>query len=367
MALRSFFALSSSSMIVTSSSSASIVGNPIINNSDTPNGTVFAFTAGTGATVTLDDTGGSVDTLDDDDESNHVITDGAGLVSNGTEVEAESLIFVRALDTGGTPTGPVITIYVFSKDGVTSDVWGFGTSAPIVSGTSYVKTGGSNIGSTPYTNIITCFAEGTLIKTNHGHVAVQDITVGQQIWTKDNGPQKVLWVATTKVRAKGAFAPVVFAPGSIGNARELVVSQHHRIMLNLPIAEVLFGSAEVFVAAKHLAGLPGISIREQDSILYTHFMFDRHQVVESDGALTESFFLSPLSVNALERHQREELLALFPSLLSGQKKFGETAVMSLKASEVAVLRNYLPRKDGISNFGIVPSRSPAQNRGRLAG
>ncbi|WP_152612045.1 hypothetical protein [Ruegeria sp. ANG-S4] len=73
--------------------------------------------------------------FNDDDPENHVITDGGGTVANGTEVEAESLINVRALDDEGNPGGSEITIYVFSQDGNFSDIWGYGTSAPLVDGT----------------------------------------------------------------------------------------------------------------------------------------------------------------------------------------------------------------------------------------
>ncbi len=57
-------------------------------------------------------------------------------MANSTEVEAESQIAVRALDGSGNQTGPTITITVFSRGGVTSDVWGFGSTADLVSGVS---------------------------------------------------------------------------------------------------------------------------------------------------------------------------------------------------------------------------------------
>lgn len=341
MVLRSFFALDSSSMIVTSSSSAGIIGNPIINNSDTPNGTVFQYSSGTGTTVTLDDTGGSPDVFGDDDEFNHVITDGGGLVANGTPVESESFIDVRALDSGGLPTGPVIRLYVFSQNGITQDVWGFGSSAPLVDGTSYVKVSGSNAGSSTYTDYITCFADGSMIETSCGRILVEEIAVGQKLWTRDGGLQPVRWVGSTKVPGTGAFAPVVFAPHSIGNPTELVVSQQHRILLETPAAEVLFGSSDVLVAAKQLCGLPGVSIREQNEIRYTHFMFDQHQIVRANGVLTESFFLAQNSVRALDKGQRNEILSLFPELATNPSAFGQTATLTLKSHEVDVLKRHM--------------------------
>ena len=85
MVQRSFFAQDSESLIVASTSNSSIVDNPIINNSDTPDGTIFQYSAGTGATITLNDTSRR-NVFDDDRPSRHVITDGRGMVANGTQV-----------------------------------------------------------------------------------------------------------------------------------------------------------------------------------------------------------------------------------------------------------------------------------------
>lgn len=340
MVLRTFFAQDSESLIVTDSSNGAIIGNPIINNSDTPDGTIFEYSSGFGTTVTLDDTF-EVDIFNDDDTANHIITDGGGIVADGQGVESESIITVQALDDDGDPTGPTITIYVFSQGGVTSDVWGFATSAPLVDGTSYVKTGGSNAGSSFYTDYIPCFAEGTLIATETGDIAVQDITVGQNILTRDAGMQPVLWVGHTEVRGHGAFAPVVIAPGVIGNSTELILSQQHRVLVANSATEMLFGESEVLVAAKHLCGMPGVEIRPMDSVRYTHFMFDRHHLVRSNGALTESFFLANTSVGALNARQRAEILALFPKLDQPDRGFGPTAAATINARDASVLRGYI--------------------------
>ncbi|WP_174149355.1 Hint domain-containing protein [Leisingera sp. ANG59] len=341
MALRSFFAQDSSSLVVASSSNGSIIGKPIINNSDTPNGTVFTYSGGTGITVTLNDTGGGQNRFNDDQEDDHVITDGGGIVAVGTEVEAESHIRVRQLDSGGNPTGPEVIIYVFSQNGQTSNVWGFATSAPLESGQSYVKVGGSNTGTARYNDFVTCFGDGTLIETACGPVPVEELSLRQLVWTQDGGLQPIRWLSSAKVRGEGAFAPVVFAPGAIGNGRELVLSQQHRVHIALPVAEMLFGRAEVLVAAKHLCGLPGVAIREQEAVRYHHFVFDRHHIVKSNGILTESFFLSAGSVAALERGPRSELAALFPDLAGGAAGFGRTAAMTLNAKEARVVRSCL--------------------------
>ncbi|MCK8462466.1 Hint domain-containing protein [Aliiroseovarius sp. S1339] len=344
MAIRSFFAIDSASLVVTSSSNTSIVGNSVINNSDTPNGTIFSYSGGGGTTVELDDTSRR-SRFDDDREQDHVITDGGGIVANGTEVEAESLIELRALDGSGNPTGPTITITVFSQNGTTSDVWGFGSDTKLEPGTSYIKTGGNNIGTTRYSDFVACFGPGTPIATPCGEIPVEQLSRGQAVWSRDGGDHRVRWIATTEVPGTGSFAPVVFEPGAIGNTRELVVSQQHRIFFENAHSELLFGTPEILVPAKHLCGLPGVSIQERDRIRYTHFMCDQHIVVQSAGALSESFFLADHAVNALDQGPRQELLDLFPSLAKEMASFGPTVAPTLKAHEAAVFRSCLRQSD----------------------
>lgn len=346
MVLRSFFALGSNSLIATfvpaSADANDIeVGDSIINNSDTPNGTIFSYSGGFGTTVTLDDTSGSPNVFNDDQEAGHVITDGGGIVDDGTQVESESVITVRALDTNGNQIGPEIDIYVFSRNGVTQDVWGYGTSAPLEPGTSYVKIGGSNSGSSSYSDYITCFAAGTLIETAEGAVEVQTLERGQLVWTRDGGMQPVRWIGTTEVPGFDAYAPVVIKAGTLGNTSDLIVSQEHRVLIKSPATDMLFGSHEVFVAAKHLCGHSGISIRETSRMTYVHFMFDQHQIVRSNGLLTESFYYGHGAQNALTSPQRAEIRALFPSVDDATEAFRHTAVPTISGREASVLRAYL--------------------------
>lgn len=149
MALRSFFAIDSASLTVVFSTTQS-VGDPVANSSDSPDGSQYVFNEGFSTReITVDDAGGSVDTLEDDDEGNHIVTDGAGLVANGNGIESESLIQLQEL-IGGVPSGPVITIYVLSQNGVTGDVWGYASDTPLTPGAEYEKVGGDIAGSTDY-------------------------------------------------------------------------------------------------------------------------------------------------------------------------------------------------------------------------
>ncbi|WP_120501042.1 Hint domain-containing protein [Roseovarius sp. EL26] len=350
---RTIFAFDNEALIVASSSAANIVGNGVINNSDTPDGTIFTFTANSGTTITVEDDGQFADAIaadnnlffNDDELTDHRIIDGAGLIADGTEVEAESRIELQAVDAGGNPTGPLITVTVFSQNGVTQDVWGFSSDIPLVNGTQYIKVGGNNDGTTLYTDFITCFSKETLIKTKIGAQPIENILIGQKVWTLNNGFQSVRWIGHTRVAAKGSHAPVVFAPGSIGNEQELIVSQEHRMYLKSAHTELLFAHNDCLVAAKHLCGMPGVTLKEGGHIDYFHLMFDRHQIIMGNGILSESFFLSENSVNAIDKDQKIELLSLFPDLASGIQNQGATATIALKTYEAALLKAYAQNKN----------------------
>lgn len=199
MVAQTFFALPNDSLIVTSSSSCRIVGNGIINNSSTPDGTIFEFLSVPGAQVELDDTGGSPDVFGDDQAGSHIITDGGGIVADGNTVESESLVRVRGLDINGNPTSPEITIFVFSQNGNFGDVWGFSSDLLLDAGTSYVKVNGSNAGSSNYSDYVPSIGEGTLVKTKAGEVPVELLKVGHRIWTLHVGWQAIRWISTIEV------------------------------------------------------------------------------------------------------------------------------------------------------------------------
>lgn len=339
MVARTVLAFDSEALLVSANPNGGpALGSSIINNSSTPDGTVFTYQPGFGAAVvTIDDTnvGAAADVFDDDDTGNHTVTDGAGLVANGQSVESESLIQIQALDANGNLTGPVIDIYVFSQGGNFSDVWGFATDSTLTAGTQYQKVAGSNNGDSLYVDFV-CFVRDALIRTPQGAVPVQDIMVGDRVWTKSNPEAVVRWVGSKTIYATGPTAPVVFEVGAIGNTTPLVVSQQHRVLVRNAEAVLMFGAEEVLVPALSLVALDGVRIAEGGVVTYHHIMFDDHKIIESDGVLTESFHPGPTAMDTLDQAAQEELTRLFPDLVE-RAHFGPTAGYSLKAFEAETL------------------------------
>ncbi|MEM8755031.1 MAG: Hint domain-containing protein, partial [Pseudomonadota bacterium] len=119
-----------------------------------------------------------------------------------------------------------------------------------------------------------------------------------------------------RIRA-GALGPG--APG-----RDLLVSPQHRVLVGGPIARRMFGEGELLVPAKHLVGLGGIDVAlDVETVEYRHILFDRHEIVFSEGAATESFFPGAEAMKTLAAPQRAELLSLFPELdAAGTPRWG---------------------------------------------
>lgn len=339
MVARNLLVFDSEALLVTDDSPFRPEGSPIINNSSTPNGTIFEFQSGFGRLdVVVDDNGGDPDIFEDGNPNNHSIIDGGGLVPTGTAVESESIIFLRALDEFGNQTGPEIRLTVFSKGGDFEDVWGFATDDFLVPGIKYVKTAGSNNGDSEYEDFIPCFVAGTMIRTPNGPVAVEDLDEDSLVWTQSNPRARVMWAGTTTAKAEGKLAPVRIAKGALGNTQDLLVSPQHRMLIGGAASELLFSEDAVLIPAIHLVGMEGVTQETGGEVEYVHIMFPQHEVIEANGALTESFFPGEMAMQALGQRTREELLTLFPHLKDAD---AITALPCIQGAAATVVRDYL--------------------------
>lgn len=158
-----------------------------------------------------------------------------------------------------------------------------------------------------------CFVKGTHIACPGGLRPVETLEVGDDVLTRDRGAQPLVWVGRRTVGGTRAFAPVRIGAGVLGNARDLLVSQQHRILIEGWRAELYFGEREILVAAKSLLGHDRVHLMPCREVTYLHLMFDGHEIIEAEGVPTESF--DPAGQFAREDCEtRAELLALFPEM-----------------------------------------------------
>jgi hypothetical protein len=212
-------------------------------------------------------------------------------------------------------------------------------------GTSFTLDSYSNY--TPITyDSVACFAAGTRIETDRGPVPVEMLTVGDVVRTLDCGLQPIRWIGRTALTRRDLLgrphlAPIRIARGAFGAAcptRDLVVSPQHRVLLSGWPVELAYGEAQVLAPAVALVGRPGVT-RETagDGVTYVHFMFDRHQVVLSEGMPTESFLVGETIRDGMDRDQMAEILELFPDLAGLSGTTAPAARPILKVREARAL------------------------------
>lgn len=195
-------------------------------------------------------------------------------------------------------------------------------------------------------NVIPCFTPDTLIATPKGEVPVELLKAGDRIITRDNGIQEIRWTGRKDMGwhdlvANPHLKPVLIRQGSLGNGlpeRDMMVSPNHRVLVANDRTALYFDEHEVLVSAKHLVAGKGIDAVNAVGASYIHFMFDRHEVVLSNGAWTESFQPGDYTLKGMGNAQRGEIFDLFPELKTDAGLEGYTSARrTLKRHEAMLL------------------------------
>ncbi len=237
---------------------------------------------------------------------------------------------------------------------------GYSTSSPLTPGATYSVTyvqdvdnslgsaGGADTRLT-YSELIAqsppCFAPGTPFLTKDGPKRVEEVVAGEQVRIASGEFKSVIWSGSTPAQPiEPSHKGIIVRPGSLGlmaNARPLTVSMQHRIMVDDPLVQLLFGCPTVFVAAKHLVDLPGVTFAPQASVQHwCHIAFERHECLNVGGLVAESLLVSRKSLSNMPPARQRSLNTAFRSrpLHSGP------SLPCLSASEAALLSNYLAPK-----------------------
>ncbi|WP_217991870.1 Hint domain-containing protein [Rhodobacter maris] len=174
---------------------------------------------------------------------------------------------------------------------------------------------GNSLFSTPIAELleaIPCFTSETRLATGTGLVQVGALTPGMRVITRDDGMQELRWIGRRSFgwRALGLnplLRPVRIAAGALGPGvpeRDMVVSPNHRVLTRGSEA----GEAgERLTMARDLLGQPGITRAAVSHVEYWQLLFDRHELVLSDGCWSESFQPTPASLAALDAPGRAAL------------------------------------------------------------
>ncbi len=138
------------------------------------------------------------------------------------------------------------------------------------------------------------FARGTAITLASGaQKPVEELEAGDRVLTRDHGAQPVRWIGMQTVRAVGAYAPVVISKDTLGNAADLILSQHQRLFVYQRGADRVTETAEMLVKAALLVDDDAVFIRKGGFVDYFTLVFDHHEVIYAECIPVESLELSP--------------------------------------------------------------------------
>lgn len=285
-----------------------------------------------GATITLNSKAWQEIEINDDDVNFGDSDNGQRLVNSETVETSPGNFETFAANT---PVEAEYSVVVSDPDGVeyTLVAFNFSTGSPAygtVEGLAFIGPSGGfppinvpltvisnqegpNIAAVNYATPI-CFAQGTLLAVENGATAIEDLAVGDLVHTVEFGAEPVRWIGRKTFPAKGAYAPIEFAPGAIGNTRRLQVSRQHRLLLTGWRAELFFGEDAVWVPAAYFLDRPGVRVAEGGTVTYFHVLLDGHRTLLAEGVEAESLHPGDVALCNLGASAQAELFAMFPEL-----------------------------------------------------
>ncbi len=218
-----------------------------------------------------------------------------------------------------------------------------GVSLTVVSAREGPGSSGQPATQAPVYYVPPCFTPGVLIRTERGARPVESLAPGDLVWTLDGGPRPLRrllsrHIGAAELAADPALRPVVIRAGALGPgrpARDLRVSPQHRVLLSGWRSALIAGADEVLVPARALAdGVRAAVDWSAGEVTYLHLVFDRHEIVESEGMLSESYLPGPLTLAGLAPEERVTIPDRLPAARPGARG-AEARLLAPGAPDIA--------------------------------
>jgi hypothetical protein len=134
--------------------------------------------------------------------------------------------------------------------------------------------------------IIACYAAGTRIATTRGEVAVEALTLDDQVLTAESGPSAIRWIGhrsidLTRHATPERVQPIRVRAGAFGEGlprRDLMLSPDHAVFVE-----------GVLIPIKHLANGHSIAPLSVQSVTYFHVELAHHEIMLAEGLPAESY------------------------------------------------------------------------------
>jgi hypothetical protein len=168
------------------------------------------------------------------------------------------------------------------------------------------------------------FARGTLIATPDGPCAIEDMTPGMQVETRDSGPVPVLWIGSmTMVPGTSADAPELarltrIMSDTFGLSRpmpDLVTGPGARLLHSPATLRELAIDTKVLTPVRAFVdGVSVIEITPPRPVALFHLCLPRHAVIRAAGLEVETFHPGPSLLRDMGLNMQALFLSLFPHL-----------------------------------------------------
>jgi hypothetical protein len=187
---------------------------------------------------------------------------------------------------------------------------------------------------------LTCLCEGTA--TANGVRAIESVRVGDFLLNDLGVAKQVIWIGSSTVSAADLaqdedVRPIRIPAGALGAAgpqADLFVSPQHRVVIEGAAPSLLFGEERVLVAAKHLVQ-SGIAeqMNPGEEVRYFHVMLEEHELLVTNGLVTESFQPARRTLDVMSTENQERLVAAIEALGVEQMLTRPDALPSLNHRE----------------------------------
>lgn len=184
-----------------------------------------------------------------------------------------------------------------------------------------------------------CFVAGTRIACPDGLRPVEEIAPGDLVCDVDGAVHEVVWSGGQMLDLAGdpaRRAPVLIPQNAFGPgrpARDLYVSQQHRLMLSDWRTELLFGEERLLVPAVALVGDRLRLDYSRSRIRYHHILCRSHVVLLAEGLPAESLLPGPVAREALGRASWDEAIRMLAAL-GGARPVAACPVLPARAATV---------------------------------
>jgi hypothetical protein len=132
-----------------------------------------------------------------------------------------------------------------------------------------------------------CFLTGTLILTDKGEIAVEALTIGDQVLTAEGQIETIKWIGRqtrepNQVQSPLRGYPILIKAGALGNHlphRDLYVSPDHALLVD----------GLLINAGALVNDITILKTEPTETFIYHHVELENHALLIAEGAFAESY------------------------------------------------------------------------------